>query len=114
MGRQLFACARLAEDKHPAIGRGHKTDLLAQGLHGNTVTDDHAAREKLFLQIFVFASEALSFDCILDQDQSFFEGERLLQEIESAQLGGAHRSLNGAVAGNHDHFGSVFGFLNFL
>ena len=38
---------------------------------------------------------------------NFFEGERLFDEIEGAELGGAHGGFDGAVAGNHDDRGRM-------
>src|SRR6185437_13643130 len=35
--------------------------------------------------------------------QSALDAQRLLQEVEGAQLGGAHRPLDAAVAADHDH-----------
>ena len=49
----------------------------------------------------------LGFDRVLDQDQRLVNGERFLQEVVSAEFGGAHGSFNRAVARDHDHFGRV-------
>ncbi len=42
-----------------------------------------------------------------DHHRNFLDGERLLDEIERAQLGGFHRGLDGAVAGDDDDHGAV-------
>src|SRR2546428_1184684 len=46
-----------------------------------------------------------SLDRVLYQDERFFQRERLLREIVGAQLGGTHRGLDRAVAGDHDYPG---------
>ena len=38
---------------------------------------------------------------------TFLDGQRLFEKIEGAQFGGFHRGLDGAVAGDDDHFRAV-------
>jgi len=55
--------------------------------------------------IFVF--EAALLHRVADQDDNFFQAERLFDEVESAKLCGANRGVNGGVAGDHDDGGRV-------
>ena len=89
------------------VGR-HQRDLLAQRLHRNAVADDDAARLELLLVFQVFAAQPLGLDGVLQDDQSPLDGQRLLQKIEGAQLGGPHRGLDVAVSGDHDDLRMVF------
>ena len=106
--RQFLAGAGFAVDQHAAVGGRHQRNLLAQRLHGNAVAHDHAARLELLLEFQVLAAQPLGFDGVLQHDQRALDGERLFQEVEGAELGGAHRGLDVAVAGDHDDFGMVF------
>ena len=51
---------------------------------------------------------------MLDGEQGLVDGERLLDEVEGAQFGGAHGGLDVAVAGNHDDGGGIFAGANLL
>ncbi len=62
---------------------------------------------ELFLEFAVFLPHLLGIDGVLDQDERLVDGERLFQEVVGAQLGGAHRGFDGAVAGDHDDLGSI-------
>src|SRR4029077_15083339 len=44
-------------------------------------------------------------DGIANQHNDFFERQGLLDEVEGAQLRGTHSGFDGAMPGNHDHFG---------
>ena len=79
-----------------------KRNLLAQRLHGNAVAHDDAAGLELLLEFEVFAAQPLGLDGVLQHDQGALDGERLFQEVERPQLGGAHRGLDVAVARDHD------------
>ena len=50
----------------------------------------------------VFLRQAMNFERILDDQNDFFQRERLLDEIECAKLGGAHGGFDAGVPGNHD------------
>ncbi len=58
VGDQFFAGAGLAVNENAAVGGRHEADLLAQGLHGNAVADDHALGVKLFFQVDDFRGAA--------------------------------------------------------
>ena len=114
MGHQFLPRARLAVDQHAAVGRRHELNLLAQRLHRNAFAFDHAARRELLLELTVFLLHLPGIDGILDQDEGLVDRERLFEEVVGAQFGGAHRGFDGAVAGDHDDFGSIFEIANLL
>ena len=106
-GRQFLAGARLAVDQHAAVGRRHQRDLLTKRLHRDAVAYDDAARLKLFLVFQVLATQPFGFDRVLQNDQCPLDGQRLLEKIESAQLGSPHRGLDVAVSRDHDDLGVI-------
>ena len=114
MGDKFLARARFAINQHPAVGRGHEANLLAQRLHRNAVTHDDALRLKLLFQVDVLATQFLCVDRVFDQDQGLFQGQRLFQEVVGAQFGRAHSSLDRAVAGDHDDLRRIIQFADFL
>ncbi len=107
VGHQFLPGAGLAVDQNAPVGGRHEANLLAQSLHRNAVANDHALGVKLFPEVDILVPQFLGFDRVLDQDQRLVDGERFLQEVVSAELGGAHGSFDRAVARDHDHFGRV-------
>ena len=59
--------------------------------------------QRLRAQLAVLAREARLLERVLDREQQLVERERLLEEVVGAELGGAHRGLDRAVAGHHHH-----------
>ena len=105
--RQFLACAALAVDQHTAVGARHQRELLAQGLHGHAVADDVGRAGRRFAKLLVLEAQAAVFERVLRDQQDAIDRKRLFEEIVSAQLGGFHRRLDGAVARNHDDHGPV-------
>src|SRR6516164_9551562 len=66
---ELLARSRLAIDQNPAIGRSHQQNLLAQGLHRDTLTDNHAAGLQLLPIFQVFATEPPRIQGILEDNE---------------------------------------------
>src|SRR6202021_3457648 len=112
MGYQLFFGARFAVDQNAAVGRSHQPNLLAQRFHRDAIAHDDALHLKLLLQINILALQFLGLDGVLDQDQSFFQRERLFPEVIGTQLGRADRGLDGSVAGNHEYFRRIVELAN--
>ena len=55
----------------------------------------------------IFFFEAALLNGVANEHDNFFETERLFDEVESAEFGGADRGVNGGVAGNHDDGGRM-------
>ena len=111
---QLFPRARFAIDEHPPVGGGHQGNLLPQRFQRDALPHQLALGLHLFLKIAVFAAQPSGVNRVLDQDQCLFQRERFFQEVIGAKLGGAHRGLNGAMAGDHDDLGRIVGGAQFL
>src|SRR4029077_2188995 len=97
---KLLACTALTVDEHSAIGRGRDGNLLAQRFHGHTVADHLVAVTEFASQQLIFIFEAPLLNGIANQDDDLFEGKRLLDEIEGAELCGSDSGLDRAVTGN--------------
>ena len=110
MGHEFFARTRPAINQHTTISRRHETDLLAQRFHWNAVAYDHTLELELLLEVPIFLAESLCLDCVLNEDESLVERQRLFQKIVCAELGGTDRGLDRAVPGDHDDLGSIFEF----
>src|SRR6202451_243489 len=89
-GDEFLAGAAFAEDQDAAVRRRGDGDLLAQRFHRNAFTDDLIAMAQLATQELIFFLQAALLDGVADEHDDFFERERLLDEIEGAELGGAH------------------------
>ncbi len=100
---QFLAGAAFAVDQHASVGGGHQRQLLPQRLHGNAFADDLQLAPPVFLQALHFQLELALLQRVLHHHRDFFDGQRLFQKIEGAQLGGLHRGFDGAVAGNDHH-----------
>ena len=81
--------------------------LLAQGFHGNAVADDAQFGVAGFLQAVELQFQAALLHCVVEHDGDFVDGQGLFEKIEGAEFGGFDGGLNGAVAGDDDHFGAV-------
>jgi len=114
MSDQFFPRARFAVDQYTSVGRRHELDLLAQRFHGNAFTFDDTSRCELLFKFAVLLLHLPRIDGVLDQDERFIDGERFFEKVVSAQLGGAHRSFDGAVAGDHDDLGSILKLADLL
>src|SRR5262249_10065564 len=101
---QLLAGAAFAVDEHAAVGRRGECDLLAQRLHRYAFTDHLVALLELGPQPAILLLQSQVFERILHDDNDLLERERLFDEVECAELGGAHGGLNiGVARDHHDH-----------
>src|SRR5207249_7153458 len=99
---QLFPGAALAVHQDAAVGGSRERELLPQRLHRHAVTD-HAAPSLQFLaQEPVLGAEFDLMERVAKRQQCLIDGEWFLDEVKSPELGGAHRSFDGGVAGDHD------------
>jgi len=69
---------------------------------------------QLGAQAAVLLLQPQVFERVAHDEDDFLERERLLHEIESSELGGAHRRLDISVAGNHHHYGRAIVRVNSL
>ena len=99
--------AALAINEYAAVGGSGDGNLLAQGFHGDAVADDLEALAELAAQYQVLLLKAALLDGIADEDDDFFEGERLFDEVEGAKFRGAHGGFDVAMAGDHDDRGRI-------
>src|SRR5262249_46063176 len=99
---ELLSGAAFAVDEDAAIGGRSDADLLAKSFHGDAVAEDLVAVAQLGTKRLVFFFEVPLLNGVADKNDDFFECERLFDEIEGAEFGGADGSVNGGVAGNHD------------
>src|SRR6266487_1361579 len=96
-GNKLLAGATFAIDQDAAVRRRGHGNLLTQSLHRNAVADDLVAVAQLAAQQLIFTFEAALLNSVANRNHDLLKRERLLDEIESAQLGGPHGCLDGAV-----------------
>src|SRR4029077_17904124 len=100
---EFLAGTTLAVNKHAAVGRRGYGNLLAQRLHGNAFADHLVAVAELDAQQLVFVFDAPLLNGVSNENDDFLQRKWFLKEIKSAEFCGANSSLDGAVAGNHDH-----------
>src|SRR5208337_2181272 len=81
----------------------HQPDLLAQRLHRNAFAGKHRAYAELALELDILRAQPPRLHRVLDHNERAVQREWLLQKVVSAQLGGLHRGLDGAVAAD-DHY----------
>ena len=100
---QLLAGAVLAVDQHAAVGRRRHRDLLAQLAHRVALADHRLVPVDAGAQRAVLRLEAALPQRVADDEHGLLERQRLLDEVEGAQLDRADRRLDVAVAGDqHD------------
>ena len=66
-----------------------------------------SAGDDLPLELAVLGAQPPRLGGVLHHDQGLFERQRLFQKVVGAQLGGPHRGLDRAVAGDHHDLGTV-------
>ena len=102
---RLASAARLAGEQH-RCGRGRcHVGLLAQSQGGKALAGDLGLSRQLFEQAPVVLLEPLSVQRVAQDQQRLLQRERLLDEIEGAQLGRPDRRVDGAVPRDHHHLG---------
>ena len=102
-GVDFLAGARFAKNQHRRIMLGDPQHLGAQSLQNFAAAnrlDDHPL---LAAQVLIFPRQPVSIQRSLHGQQHFSHGQRLLDEVVSAQPGRFHRSFHRAVPGHHDN-----------
>ncbi len=101
---EFLAGAALAINQHAPMRGGRQRNLLPQGAHRNRVALQLRAPADFFAKLPVFLRQSMNFQRIFDDQNNFFQGKRLLDEVECAELGGAHGRFDAGMSGNHhDH-----------
>src|SRR5258708_25018005 len=93
VGRQFFPRPRFAKDENAAVGGRHYGNLLAQRLHGNALTHDHAPGLDLPLELGVLAAQTVRVARVLEDDKGLFPRVRPVPKTESSPLTGPGRSF---------------------
>ena len=76
---------------------------MPQRLERHTFARDIGLLRQLLLEFTIVEPKLARFRRVLEQKERAVKRERLFQEVVCAQLGGTHRRLDCAVAGdNHD------------
>src|SRR5262245_27992640 len=101
-GDQLLAGPRLTVNQRAPAGRRGVSDLLPQRAHRRRVSDHRVTALELLLQLRVRRFEFALADRVFDGEDGLFQRERLLDEIEGAELRGAHGHVDPPMDGDHD------------
>ena len=99
---QLLAGAGFAQDADARLAGRHAVHLRHHAPHALARIDDFVLADAL-PQVAILVLQALQLEDVVHGEQQLVGGERLLQEIERAQAGGAHRHFDvGLPADHHD------------
>jgi hypothetical protein len=98
---QLLARPVLARDEYPAVRRRSQLDLLLEIPDGLCVPEDLMGPEGVCSQASVLAFEPRLLECVLHGEEQLVDRERLLDEVEGAELRRPYGGLDGAVTRHH-------------
>ena len=101
-GNKLLAGSVLTVDEHATVGRSGHGHLLAQLGHHVALPDHRQPAIDVLAQRAVLRLEPSLADRVADDENGFFERQRLLDEVEGAQLDGSNGGLDVSVSRNHD------------
>src|SRR5690606_29695935 len=90
---QLLARAALARDEHVRAGPRGPKDLVAERLHGGALSEQIIEMPRLRLELSRFCLGSLQSQGIVHHEEQAVRGERLLQEIQGAELRRAYRGV---------------------
>src|SRR5208283_1240091 len=100
---EFLARTVLPRDEDPAVRRRRQRDLLLQPPHRLRGAENLVGAKGRCAQAPVLTFQTSALDGVLNRKKEFFYRERLLDEIERAELGGTNRGLDRAVATHHHH-----------
>ena len=101
-GHELFAGARLARDHHARIARRDALDEPAHLAHSRAVADHLAAQSEVGAQRSRLSPRLAQLHRRRQREQHALGAQRLLQEVERAELGRFHRVAQPRAAAHHD------------
>ena len=99
---QLLAGAGIAQDADAGFAGRDAVHLRHHALHALAGVDDFVLADAL-AEISILVFQAPELEDVVDGEQQFVGGERLLQEIERAQPRGAHRHFDIGLPADHHH-----------
>ena len=102
---QLLPGAGFPGDQHPRLGGPDPRDQSADLLHGGAVAHQISPPAQLGLQGAVLRPGPVQLQRRAHRHQHRLGGQRLLQELERAELHGAHRVGQLGLAAHHDDRG---------
>ncbi len=100
---QLFSRPGLAQNTDPRLARRHPVHLRHHALHAFARVDDFVFPHSL-PQIPVLVLQPLQLEHVVHGQQQLVRGQRLLQKIDRAQAGRAHRHLDVRLPADHHHW----------
>ena len=101
---EFLARSAFSVNQDAPIRGSRQRNLLPQRAHRNGIPLQLRASPEFLPELPVFLRQAVNFERVLDDENDFFQRERLLDEIERAKLGGPHGGFDAGVPGNHhDH-----------
>src|SRR5208282_2478973 len=107
-GDAFFPRSGLARNEHRAIAGCHQLDQFEQTPELRAFANERTpeiGRGQAALKKIRALPQRAPLDCPLNTDVKFIEGAGLNDIIESANADRFNGSINGAVAGQHDHLG---------
>ena len=99
---QLFPSAGFTQDADAGFAGRHTVHLRQDELHALARVHDFVLADAL-AQVAILVFQALQLEDVVHGEQEFVGGERLFQEIERAQAGGADRHLDIGLPADHHH-----------
>src|SRR5687768_3743089 len=99
---QLLARSRLTDDEYARIGRRHALNQLANLTHAGAVTHHAAGNAQILAQRPRLTTHAPELERGAQREQHTLGSEWLLEEVERAELGGAHGVAQSSASAHHD------------
>ena len=112
-GDEFLAGAGFAEDADAGFAGGDAIDLREEFRHGGAGADEFVLAEAV-AEFAVFVLEAGEFESIFDGEEKLIGGERLFEEIESAEAGGFDGHFDVGLAGDQNDGSLQAGFFQFF
>ena len=100
---QLLPGPRLTRDEHAGVGRRHARDQLPHARHRGARADHLAREPEILAQRARLAPHAPQLERRREREQHPLGRQRLLEEVERAELRRLHRVAQAGPAAHHDH-----------
>ena len=103
LSQQLFSRAGLAQDAHARFAGRDAIHLRHHASHGLAGVHDLVLAHAL-PQIAVLVFQALQLEDVVQREQQLVGGERFLQNIHRAHLGGAYGHVDRGLPADHHYW----------